>query len=294
MDRPLRRAHAWSLAAAIASASVAAYAQPAAQPANRSEAEVRFERGAALFGARNFEGALVEFQRSYELSGRPDLLYNIGRTYQNLGRYPEAAAAVEEYLRRATDLPPARRAEVEATVEQLRGFIAHLRVRVTPPGATLRIDGAEVPANRAREDIPVSPGRHTVEATAAGFERGQESVVVASGDHRDVTLALARPAPRGVGNAGNAGNTGNTGPGRATPAPARGLPPAVFISTAAATGVFLLAGTIFGVMTSSTHDEFINLDRDDPNAPTVASRGETYRALTNVSFGLAAAAASRR
>ena len=116
----------WVAASVVLLAGAPASAQP------RSEAEVRYERGVALFTAHNYEGALLEFQRSLALSGGVDLLFNIGRTWQAMGRYAEAAETIDEYLRRARDLAPERRQEVTRMLTTLRGFIAHLRVQVTP------------------------------------------------------------------------------------------------------------------------------------------------------------------
>ena len=179
---------AWMVAASLLGATAPAAAQ------TRSEAETRFERGAALFSARNYEGALVEFQRSLALSGGVDLLFNIGRTYQAMARYPEAAAAIEAYLRGARDLSTERRQEVGRMLATLRGFIAHVRVRVTPPDAVVTLDGAPVAAERLGAGWPVNPGRHVVAAHREGFAPASEAVVVASGEARDVALTLG-PAP---------------------------------------------------------------------------------------------------
>lgn len=190
----MRRARApwWSALAAVLLAGRSAGAQP------RSEAEVRFERGVALFTARNYDGALVEFQRSLALSGGVDLLYNIGRTYQAMGRYAQAAESVEEYLRRARDLAPERREEVARTLATLQGFIAHLAVRVTPDDAVVTLDGERIAGARLAAPLPVNPGRHVISAQRAGFTTAAEPVVIASGERRAVTLALAA-APGALG-----------------------------------------------------------------------------------------------
>ncbi|TAK30666.1 MAG: PEGA domain-containing protein [Myxococcaceae bacterium] len=191
---PPRRAWAPCLVLALVVAGAPAGAQ------QRSEAEVRYERGVALFTARNYEGALLEFQRSLALSGGVDLLFNIGRTYQAMGRYAEAAQTIDEYLRRARDLPPERRQEVSRMLTTLRGFIAHLRVRVTPADATVTLDGESVSRERLASALTVNPGRHVVTAQRSGYTTTAEPVVVASGESRDVTVSLsAAPASLGEG-----------------------------------------------------------------------------------------------
>ena len=182
----------------MAAVVLLAGASVGAQP--RSEAEERFERGVTLFTARNYEGALVEFQRSLTLSGGVDLLFNIGRTYQAMGRYAEAAGAIEEYLRRARDLTPERRQEVTRMLATMRGFIAHLRVRITPADAAVSLDGEPVGRDRLAAELPVNPGRHVVTVERAGFTTRAEPVVVASGESREVAVALLGvAAPLGEG-----------------------------------------------------------------------------------------------
>ncbi|MFK7998660.1 MAG: hypothetical protein AB8H86_03645, partial [Polyangiales bacterium] len=48
------------------------------------EAQARFTAGEIAFSAGRFEDALSDFQRAYELSERPQLLYNIGLTAYRL------------------------------------------------------------------------------------------------------------------------------------------------------------------------------------------------------------------
>ncbi len=74
------------------------------------------------------------------------------------------------------------------------------------------------------------------------------------------------------------------------PPRAGGLSPTWSVAGAVTTGVFALLGLGFGLATNSTHDDFVQRDYEDPEARALADRGETYRTLTNVSFGLAAAA----
>jgi len=170
-------------------APVVAAQQPPNTPP-RSEAQERFARAVTLFEQRNYEGALAEFDRVYQLTGRADLLFNVGRTQQALGRYPEAAAAVEEYLRRSADLTAERRAEVEQLLASVRRYIAYVRLEVDPAAATLRLDGQPVEPARRAADIPLSPGRHTVDARLDGYRGDPQTVVLASGDRRVVRVAL--------------------------------------------------------------------------------------------------------
>jgi hypothetical protein len=58
---------------------------------------IHFQAGRAHFDAGRYEDALGEFVRAYEISHRPELLYNIGLTHERLANYAEAADALEEF-----------------------------------------------------------------------------------------------------------------------------------------------------------------------------------------------------
>lgn len=160
-------------------------------PAVVAEARAHFQRGLALLNARNYDGALAEFERSYALNPRPSVLYNIAVTLQALHRYPEAARALERYLQEATNVQPARRAEIEQVLSQLRSLIARVRVTVEPAGATVRLDGRAVGTAPLARPVEVGPGRHVIEAVVPGRPTAREEFTIASGEDRSVFLTVA-------------------------------------------------------------------------------------------------------
>ena len=65
-----------------------------------SEAEARalFEAGRVAYSEGRFDNALESFRRAHELSGRPELLFNIGQSADRLRRDAEAIDAFEAFL----------------------------------------------------------------------------------------------------------------------------------------------------------------------------------------------------
>lgn len=108
-----------------------------------AEALARFDAGRLAFEAGRYGDALSDFQRSYELSGRAWLLYNIGETLARLDRREEALSAFESYLRETSGDAP-NRAQVESRVAILRRSLEAERAEATEPvGSTLPIDSDE-------------------------------------------------------------------------------------------------------------------------------------------------------
>jgi tetratricopeptide (TPR) repeat protein len=57
-----------------------------------------FQEGRIAYDAGDFEGAYARFRAAYELSGRAELLYNIGISADRLGRLDEALDAYRAYV----------------------------------------------------------------------------------------------------------------------------------------------------------------------------------------------------
>jgi hypothetical protein len=116
----------------VAFVCVCACAVAAAAPID--EAKVAFAAGKAAYERGDYPTALAEFERANQLAPAPTLEYNIGATYERLGRYREAAAAFDRYL--ATVEPPQTDDE-RRLVEDVRARAAadHQRADAAPPPA---------------------------------------------------------------------------------------------------------------------------------------------------------------
>jgi tetratricopeptide (TPR) repeat protein len=102
---------------------VCAYAQTAAPTANDQLAREHFVRGRDAFSQGDFAVAAREFDQAYQLSRRPQLLYNIGSAYERLHNWNEANIALHRYLELVPDAPD--RAEVEARLRIIEMELEH-------------------------------------------------------------------------------------------------------------------------------------------------------------------------
>ena len=125
------------------------------QEAADAEARGLFLAGQAAFASSRYDDALRYFRQSYELSGRPPLLYNIAVTADRLRWDEEALAAFEQFLRDAPADAPQRR-DVEARIPLLREAVTRARATTDPtgtPDATRQpVDGAETQDETASDD----------------------------------------------------------------------------------------------------------------------------------------------
>jgi tetratricopeptide (TPR) repeat protein len=95
----------------------------AAQDSSSDErARLAFDSGSVAFDEGRYDDAMENFTRAYDLSHRPELLYNIGLSADRLRHDAEALRAFESYLE---SLPEAEnRPEVERRMRALRAAIA--------------------------------------------------------------------------------------------------------------------------------------------------------------------------
>lgn len=123
------------------------------------QARVLYLRGDRLYSEGRYEEATAAFQESYELSGRPGLLFNIANAYERLGQLEEALQALQRF---APDAPEHQRATVNTRIssieerlreqDEARRAEAEVELRVAPPA-----DVAPEPAPRASSSSAAKP-----------------------------------------------------------------------------------------------------------------------------------------
>ncbi len=181
------------LSLATVSAAVSLPGTAAAQPAGSiDEAQVHFERGAELYGEDNFRGALIEFQRAYELAPSYKILFNIGQVEMELQNYAGALRAYSRYLREGgPDVSAARVNQVTQEIERLKGRVGQITIE-TAAGAEVLIDDISIGFAPLPEPALVNAGRHHVSVQISG--RDPVSRVVDIAGQQQVTVALANDA----------------------------------------------------------------------------------------------------
>jgi tetratricopeptide (TPR) repeat protein len=81
-----------------------------------------FIAGRASYLAGRYDEALERFERSYEKSGRPELLYNIGTAAERAGKLARALDAYRQFLDKQPESE--RRVEVETHIADLETRVA--------------------------------------------------------------------------------------------------------------------------------------------------------------------------
>lgn len=186
----MRSVRPWVVWAAL---PVAMLVPQAASAGPKEEARKHFDRAVELVDDGQLEEALIEFQRSYDLTQHFAVLYNIGQVLVSLAKPVEAVDAYERYLvEGGKQVRAARRAEVEEEITRQKARIATLEIRGLPEGAVVRVDDKEIGTAPIAAPVRVGVGIRTVAASAEGYDSAEAVVTVAGEDHKVVELVLVK------------------------------------------------------------------------------------------------------
>ncbi len=157
---------------AIATLSLALLSFAPCADAQDREARMLFEAGSEAYNNGEFGRALEYFQRSYELSHRPQLLFNVAQAAERLRQDDVALRAYHQYL---TELPEApNRALVESRIRFLEEAVQQqANQNVTPtepppdetgpppdPGTPTETETTPTTSGQAAADVPAdAPAR---------------------------------------------------------------------------------------------------------------------------------------
>lgn len=131
-------------------------------PAEEAEAKGFFTKGNAAYEAKRFAEALELYRKSFRKVPRPNVLYNIARSEEQLGDFEGAYLDYQRFIELA-DAGNRRLPDAKAKLAEL---VPKVRITVhvesTPPGAAVHVDGSPQAAGYTPVDIKVRTGRHTL------------------------------------------------------------------------------------------------------------------------------------
>ncbi|WP_437970721.1 PEGA domain-containing protein [Sorangium sp. So ce260] len=184
------------------SAGAPAASSPAAQgPLSETltgEAKAEYEAARILFNDGDYRNAIIKFERAYELSRDPRLLWNIALCQKNLKRYARLLGTVEKLLQDAgPQLTEQDRKDAAALIEATKAYVSRLDLTASEAGAAVFVDGEEVGQTPLREPVLLDVGTRKLRVTKKGFKDFEVSQQVAGGDVVKVAATLEKEVHQG-------------------------------------------------------------------------------------------------
>lgn len=176
-----------SVLCALLSAPLSASAQTA-----HVDARAQLHRGVAALRRSRFTEAIEALEASIAERPSPPAIYNLGFAYSGVGRHYDAIGQFERWL-----VHPSHQASrsaiaaVRTEAERLRATL--LSIAITPPDASVRIDGRSTPTVNGSASL--DPGQHAVDVISAGFVPMHRDEVFEPGGHLVIALQPLQPVP---------------------------------------------------------------------------------------------------
>jgi hypothetical protein len=143
----------------------------------------------------DFDSALLELRRAYDLAPTYRLLYNIGLVYQQLKEHARAYDTFERYLSEGgSEIPAERREEITRRMERLKTRIGYLSITTVPTGAEVFVDDLNVGRSPLEGPRRVNSGQRKVSVRLPGHPSESRVVELAGGEVKSVTFDLRPPS----------------------------------------------------------------------------------------------------
>jgi hypothetical protein len=133
-------------------------------------AKAAYDLARVLYRAGDFAGALLQFERAYDLSSEPRLLWNVAVCEKNLRRYARSVKAVERYQAEGgTRLSEEDQKDALHLLKAIRPFVAVITIKVSEPGAAVFIDEERVGSTPLAGPLLIDMGARRIRVSKKGF-----------------------------------------------------------------------------------------------------------------------------
>ncbi len=163
-----------------------------AAKAGAQAARELYDQGVQALSAGRYDEAARALDAAYRQQPSAEALYNLGLAYKGMGHPDKAFEAFEGYVKLADPKKDAKTiAAVRAEIDRLKASYARYALKLSPPEATIAIDGA--PATPNRGELWVQTGKHAITVRAQGYDTYEQTLQVTAG-HFDLEVQLRQPS----------------------------------------------------------------------------------------------------
>jgi hypothetical protein len=172
--------------------------QACAQSSNQVAAEALFREARKQLDAGNYREACEKLDASRRLDPAVGTLLNLARCREKTGQTATAWAAYHEAIRAAkaagqTDRERTARERADALEPTLPRMTVIVSAEARADKVQIRRDGVALPPELWGVTVPVDPGEHTVEATAAGKKQWATKTNVEERATASITVPALEP-----------------------------------------------------------------------------------------------------
>jgi len=163
-----------------------------AKPAPVTAYQQHMRNGVKLFKESQWDGAIAEFEAAYAAEKKASPLINLALAHKKLANPAKAIEVLETALREHRDtMPPDQLEAAQREIDEMRGLLSYVTVKVTPASAKLYVDDRLQQSWASGQVLTLSPGHRTLRAEEHGYASLERYVRIVSGNSNAlVELAL--------------------------------------------------------------------------------------------------------
>lgn len=155
------------------------------------EADLQFRLGAQSYRDGRYEEALAHFLASNRLVQNRNVVFNIARTFDRLGRFADAYRYYVDALAAETDADTQR--DMRDALRRLADNVAVVEVETNPPGASIYVDRRDLGSiGTAPRPIALAAGRYKVIVELEGYESAELEIEARVGQTVPARFELRR------------------------------------------------------------------------------------------------------
>src|SRR6187402_2326559 len=141
-----------------------------------------YEAGRILYVDGDYKTAVVKFERAYQESKDPRLLWNMAAAEKNQRHYARVEELVQRYMSESgAQLTETARADAQALLDTVRNFIGDVTIKVQPDGSSVAVDGAAVGVTPLEKPVRLDIGMRALEVKKDGFVPHREAFEISGG-----------------------------------------------------------------------------------------------------------------
>jgi len=150
-----------------------------------------FDQGTTLYERGDYVAALRKFEEAHRTYPNPLIQLNIGLCKEKLDRAAEAAGHFEAFLLASGAAAfPRRITAVRKKLDRLRGRLGNVTLRCPHSGAAVELDGRGAGLTPLPHRLYMDPGSHWISVKKDGFRLSKRDLVLAAGEHQQITVTL--------------------------------------------------------------------------------------------------------
>jgi hypothetical protein len=154
-------------------------------------AKAAYDAALVLYADGDFTGALSGFQRAYDLSDSPNLLWNMALCEKKLSHYARAIRLLERYqIEGGERLTDKDRAGATFLSDKMKSFVNMLRVTVNEPGASVLLDEELVGTTPLAKPLLIDMGLRRLRVVKKGFVTFDERRQIVGGVEVTINVRL--------------------------------------------------------------------------------------------------------